>query len=218
MKTFTVIFCLVCSVVAQDSFYDVELFTTTELNEDFANFLNLLPVDTILDIADEHYENNAGLNKTLNYIRTNKFETHWIDLFALREVNNFLVYVSDSHVNVFGLLNKFAEYFELSPVDFEFVEFEEPVEKVEFTWGFNALINDVSAVFPKDDLKALFDQKVAEGKEFTEFVQRFSTDEFKQLLQKLEASSSAEKLLKRFRKHGLDAYKLVQLVLAVFGL
>lgn len=89
---------------------------------------------------------------------------------------------------------------------------------MEFTWGFNALINDVSAVFPKDDLKALFDQKVAEGKEFTEFVQRFSTDEFKQLLQKLEASPSAEKLLKRFRKHGLDAHKLVQLVLAVFGL
>lgn len=125
MKTFTVIFCLVCSVVAQDSFYDVELFTTPDLNEDFANFLNLLPVDTILDIADEHYENNAGLNKTLNYIRTNKFAKHWNELFSLREVNNFLVYVSDSHVNVFGLLNKFAEYFELSPVDFEFVEFGE---------------------------------------------------------------------------------------------
>ncbi|XP_055690494.1 protein G12-like [Lutzomyia longipalpis] len=221
MKTIFAIFCLVCSVVAQsgdsESFYTVDPFNTPELNQDFADFVNLLPVDTVLDIVDDHYENNAGINKTLNYLKTNKFAKHWDNLFSLREVHNFVVYLNESGLNIFGVLNEFAEYFELTPVGFVFVE-DAPEEKIEYTWGFNALVNDVIDVLPKDDLKALFDQKVANGEDFANFVECFSTSEFKEVLKKLELSPVAQKLFKRFRKHGLDVHKLVQLALAVFGL
>lgn len=91
-------------------------------------------------------------------------------------------------------------------------------ERVEYTWGFNGLLNDVVELFPKEDLKALFDQKVANGGEFADFVAKYSTDEFKKLLKKLELSPVAQKLFKRFRKHGLDVHKLVKFGMAFFGL
>ncbi|XP_055704409.1 uncharacterized protein LOC129802528 [Phlebotomus papatasi] len=222
MKSLIAILCFVCVAVAQSDefenpgFFDFEPFLTPELNEDFADFVNLLPVDKVLEVAEYHYENNKGLNKTLNYLRTNKFAKHWDNLFSLTEVDKFVDYVNQTGLNVFGLLNDFAAYFELTPVG---EDFEDDVEeRVEFTWGFNALLNDVVELFPKEDLKALFDQKVANGGEFAEFVANYSTDEFKKLLKKLELSPVAQKLFKRFRKHGLDVHKLVKFGLAFFGL
>lgn len=128
MKSLIAVLCFVCVAVAQSdefekpSFFDFEPFLTPELNEDFGDFVSLLPVDNVLEVAEYHYETNSGLNKTLNYLKTNKFAKHWDNLFSLTEVDKFVVYVNHTGLNVFGLLNEFAEYFELSPVGEDFEE------------------------------------------------------------------------------------------------
>lgn len=85
------------------------------------------------------------------------------------------------------------------------------------TGGLDGLIDDIISVLPKDELRALFFEKLQSSEVFRKVVQILTSDELRQLVANVAASESLRPLFQRIEENGVHAEKIKELVLALFG-
>lgn len=72
-------------------------------------------------------------------------------------------------------------------------------------------------MLPKEDLRALFDEKMENSDVFRAVVEIVSSDEVRQLVENVRNSESLRPLFERIEENGIHAAKLKELLLALFG-
>lgn len=78
-------------------------------------------------------------------------------------------------------------------------------------------INASIALFPKEQLAALFDQKMAEDEEFRTAIENLQSEEWQQIIDALLNSETFQKETQILLEHGIDLRVFLYEIIAIFG-
>lgn len=81
----------------------------------------------------------------------------------------------------------------------------------------SSFVNDIIAVFPKDKLAALFDQKMAEDDEFKSAMENLQSAEWQQIIDDLFASETFQAEIQVLSENGIDIHLVIAEIKAIFG-
>ncbi|XP_055535241.1 protein G12-like [Wyeomyia smithii] len=206
MKLLSIVsFALVASVALSQP-------TSRGLQEDFDEFVALLPVDEIVSVAMRYFLTDKEVQAAVQYITGPEFAAVWDQVFALKEVRDVLNYLEDAGVNVYDALNELAKLIGVKPV-----KPSHAIRRIASTRGLNDLIEEVLALLTQDKLKALFEQKLATSAEFKAFFEKLQSTDFQSLVDFANNSAELQSLLAKLREHGVDVDKFFELVKGFFG-
>lgn len=83
--------------------------------------------------------------------------------------------------------------------------------------GLDGLLDDIIAVLPQEDLRALFDDKMENSPVFRSVVEIVTSDELRQLIQNVRDSETLQPLFQRIEENGVHAEKIREYIRALFG-
>lgn len=83
--------------------------------------------------------------------------------------------------------------------------------------GLDGLLDDIVAVLPQEDLRALFDDKMENSPVFRSVVEIVTSDELRQLIQNVRDSETLQPLFQRIEENGVHAEKIREYIRALFG-
>ncbi|XP_065078877.1 protein G12-like [Ochlerotatus camptorhynchus] len=182
------------------------------LQDDFDEFVELLPFDKIIDVALKYILTDKEVQEALQYLLGPEFSTIWDQVFALKEVRDVLDYLEQAGVDAYAFFNDLADLLGLNPIK-PGVSMRQSVS----TRGLNNLIDDVLAQLPKDELLALFEHKLETSAEFKAFFDKLKSTDFEKLVEFAGNSTELQSLFQKLRDHGVDVDKFFELVQGFFG-
>uniref|UniRef100_A0A182SXZ2 Uncharacterized protein n=1 Tax=Anopheles maculatus TaxID=74869 RepID=A0A182SXZ2_9DIPT len=97
-----VIACLVATVACAP--------TQISLNDDFDDFVALLPLNDLLDLAFRYLLSDKEVQQALLYLQGAEFASVWDQFFALTAVRDLLDYLEDAGVPAYDSLNEVAGF------------------------------------------------------------------------------------------------------------
>ncbi|XP_055608939.1 protein G12-like [Uranotaenia lowii] len=212
MKILSIFGLVLVAVVAASS--SVQSQPSRSLQSDLDEFVQLLPFEKIVNIALKYFLIDAEVKAAVEYILGPEFGTIWDQVFSLREVLDILDYLQDAGIDAYGAINDLADL-----IGVNHVEPSRPgvVSRTVSTRGLNALIDEVLSVLPKDELLALFEQKLQTSAEFKAFFEKIQSTEFKNLVEFFNNSAKLQSLFQKLREHGVDVDKIIELIKGFFG-
>ncbi|EDS38794.1 G12 [Culex quinquefasciatus] len=184
---------------------------TRGLKEDLKDFLALVPVDKLTSLALDYYANDKEVQAAFAYLQDKEFAAIWDQLFALKEIKDLLNYLQDAGLDVYHALNVVADLLGLSHV--------KPIrrEGLMKTGGLSGFLEEALALLPKDQIKALFEEKLKTSPEFKALFEKLQHADFHKLVEFYNNSKEVQSLFQKLREHGIDVDKFVELVASFFG-
>lgn len=82
---------------------------------------------------------------------------------------------------------------------------------------FASFIEDTIALFPKDKLAALFNQKIAEDEEFASAIDNLKSDEWDAVFSALWENDVFNAEVETLAANGIDIHALLHEIVAIFG-
>ncbi|XP_069688223.1 protein G12-like [Periplaneta americana] len=147
------------------------------LQDDLNDFLALIPTDQILAIAMDYLANDAEvqelvLSSRVAYLQSDDFHKIINTIEALPEFANFYNFLKDHVLDVVDYINENHSIIGLPP-------FVPPSRRhARRGVGINGLIDDVIAILPVDELKALFPEKMETSPDFKALYDAIRSPEF----------------------------------------
>ncbi|GLV33850.1 uncharacterized protein CBL_11266 [Carabus blaptoides fortunei] len=184
--------------------------TTRGLKEDFDKFIALLPKDQIVAIAMDYLANDAEVQEAAEYLTSDEFKSLIVDFEAIAEYRKFLNYLQGSGLNVYYYLSKLHEILGLP----EFVPVRVHIRRGA---GVRGLIDDIKAILPTDEIKALFYKTLESSEAFVNFIDILRGDEFKGIVNQLRANPTFQKLVQKAKDNGVDVQLIIDLLNKIFG-
>ncbi|KAJ9591398.1 hypothetical protein L9F63_002004 [Diploptera punctata] len=185
---------------------DVGTAPTRTLEDDLNDFLALIDVDQIISIALDYLANDAEVQEAMAYIQSDEFHALVSTVESQPEFQNFIDFVNDHGVDASNIVDVFNSIIGL-----------DGSRSARRGTGVNGLIDDIIAILPVDDLKALFDEKLETSEDFKAFYDLIRGDEFQGLLQKLRDMPAYQEVLEKLRGYGVDVDHYISLARALFG-
>ncbi|XP_055690498.1 protein G12-like [Lutzomyia longipalpis] len=207
MKFFA-LFAIIATVAASQAF-TVEKISTRGLDQDFQDFLDLVPVEAIIKLAVDYLGSDKEFQAAYAYLASPEFAKLWEGFFKLNDVKECAKFLQAAGLDVYDLLNQFGGLFNLPPVKPSIVRRGS---------GLEGFLNDVLALLPKDKLVALFKEKLQTSPEFKAFVDKVTSPEFEKLTQNVLNNKEFQDYLKELKAHGFDLKKFFEIVKNFFGL
>ncbi|XP_050072587.1 uncharacterized protein LOC126560673 [Anopheles maculipalpis] len=196
-----VVACLVATVVSAP--------TQISLTDDFDDFVALLPLDDLLDLALRYLLTDKEVQQALLYLQGAEFASVWDQFFALTAVRDLLNYLEDAGVPAYDSLNEVADFLGLTHL--------KPGVRSLRTGGLNGLLEEALALLPHDELEALFEEKLKTSPEFKALFEKLQKFDHKQLRDLYENSAEVQGMVQKLRDHGVDVDHIVQVVKDFFG-
>ncbi|XP_069704566.1 uncharacterized protein [Periplaneta americana] len=182
------------------------------LQDDLNDFLALIPTDQILAIAMDYLANDAEVQELVAYLQSDDFHKIMTTIEALPEFANFYNFLKEHGLDVVDYINEIHSIIGLPP-------FVPPSRRhTRRGVGINGLIDDVIAILPVDELKALFQEKLETSPDFKALYEAIRSPEFQSIISTLNAMPEYQKLLQNLRNKGVDVDHFIELIRALFGL
>ncbi|GLV33851.1 uncharacterized protein CBL_11265 [Carabus blaptoides fortunei] len=180
------------------------------LKEDFQKFLALIPKDKVLAIAMNYLANDVEIQDAVIFLQSDDFKSLVLEVETIPEYNDFVKYLTSQGLDVVGYINKLHELLDLP---------EYAVSRAQFRsgTGIRGLIDDIKAVLPIDDIKALYYETLRNSPDFANLVNVLKGDEFKGLVAKLRANPTFQEIVERARDKGVDIELIIDLLNKIFG-
>uniref|UniRef100_A0A182PAZ2 Protein G12 n=1 Tax=Anopheles epiroticus TaxID=199890 RepID=A0A182PAZ2_9DIPT len=184
--------------------------TERALTDDFDDFVGLLPLDDLLNLAMRYLLSDKEVQQTLLYLQGEEFATVWDQFFELTAVRDLLQYLEDGGVPAYDSLNAVADFLglkQLKPTTLRSLR----------TGGLNGLLEEALAMMPEAELEAMFEDKLKTSPEFKalfEYMQKF---DHKQLRDLYERSAEVQSMLNKLESLGVDVDHIVQVLKDFFG-
>uniref|UniRef100_UPI00035AC992 Green fluorescent protein n=1 Tax=Blattella germanica TaxID=6973 RepID=UPI00035AC992 len=181
------------------------------LQDDLQDFLALIPVDQIIAIATDYLANDAEVQAAVAYLQSDEFETIVVALDALPELQNFLNFLEANGLNAIDFLNGIHDLLGIPHIPVSGRKYH-----IRRGVGITGLIDDVLAILPIEDLKALFNEKLETSPDFLALYNAIRSPEFQSIVQTLNAMPEYQNLLQKLREKGVDVDKIIELIRALF--
>uniref|UniRef100_U5EVT0 Putative secreted protein n=1 Tax=Corethrella appendiculata TaxID=1370023 RepID=U5EVT0_9DIPT len=178
-----------------------------DFHQDFSDFAKLLPVEDLTNLANEYYTSDRQVQQILKFLKSPGFVRLWNQFFGVQETKDVLAFFENAGVDVYDYVNKAADVFGTPHV-------EQSVRSLSVRkngHGLAGLIRDAVALFPKEDLHALFEEKYNSNEEFKALVDKLEGEEFNKLADAFTQSKQVQTVFRQLRSHGIIVEKLLVL-------
>lgn len=182
--------------------------TTRALTDDFDDFVGLLPLNDLLDLAMRYLLTDKEVQQTLLYLQGEEFSAVWDQFFELSAVRDLLQYLEEAGVPAYESLNVVADFLGLSPLKptsvrsrkYTHTQYTQCtarkgtcsegnfagelcflVSLAARTGGLNGLLEEALAMMPAAELEAMFEEKMKSSTEFKALFEKMQNFDHKQL-------------------------------------
>lgn len=182
-----------------------------ELMVDLMDFQRLYPMEQLEQIIMNHWE-DAELHATIDFMHSFEFE-------------NIMMTIGESPE--FAAIGEYMENANWPWIHHVMIEAIETMEaksrgltsrNTGATGGLSALLDAVVAVLPREELRALFNEKMETRATFRAVVEILTSDEMKGLLTNVKTSEVLREQFQTLATRGIDMEKVYTTTLAFFGL
>ncbi|XP_001661186.2 protein G12 [Aedes aegypti] len=182
------------------------------LQDDFSEFVELLPFDEIVDVTINYFLTDKDVQQALQYLLGPEFSAIWDQVFALKEVRDVLDYLEEAGVEAYAFFNDIAALLGLSQIK-PAMKIDHPVS----TRSLSDFVDAILALLPEEELLALFEHKLETSADFKAFFEKVKSTDFQKLLEFADNSTELKSLFQKLRDHGVDVDKFFELVKGFFG-
>ncbi|XP_046836337.1 uncharacterized protein LOC124431954 [Vespa crabro] len=195
------------AILAVANAWVVPNYDNSELKKDLQEFVNLVPVDKIKKLVLQYVAEDAEVQKGVAYAHSTEFKSLVQEVDAMPEYINLLNYIYRAGVDIYyyvNLIHKWLDLPELKPPK-DFSEYA-------LTGGYKGLVEDVKKLIPKDQIKALYRQKLETSPAFKELMDHFNSSEFKELYDAVYKDPRVKHMITVAKQSGLDLEKLKEFI------
>ncbi|XP_043285764.1 uncharacterized protein [Venturia canescens] len=185
----------------------------TDLVQDLVDFLGLLPMEKINDVATEYFYNDAEVQQAAEFVRSEEFK----QLLTEAEQNdqfyafvNFLDKAGFPATFLINELNRALHVEDLKPSLFQMLRRSGK--------GVRGMLDEIEALVPYDQVKAMFEYKLEHSQVFSNFIQQLRSPQFKSIVLDLAHNKNFEKLGYRAADFGINLEAIASFVSRVFGI
>ncbi|XP_068619107.1 protein G12-like [Battus philenor] len=177
--------------------------------EDFLELIMQESNDEIMQIFESYLEFEE-FTKSLDYMTTSDFKQLVYEMESLPEFKAVVDFLENDNIDILYFIDRLNEIIE------EIQEVKRTRQEISGK-DMTAYINDCIAVFPKDKLVALFEEKVAEDEEFRVAIENLQSDEWDQIWNALWENETFLEEANILLENGIDLQVLLVELKAVFG-
>ncbi|KAJ8713957.1 hypothetical protein PYW08_007577 [Mythimna loreyi] len=177
--------------------------------EDFIDVIDEEVGQDIQELMDQYVEFDEFW-QALEYMRTNNFKDLVYEMESLPEFVAVIDFLENDNIDIHYFLDLFNELIET--VDRKRNQRQSPSGK-----DLTAFTRDSIALFPKEKLQALYDQKLAEDEEFRTAIENLNSEEWDAVFGALWDSEVFQKEVQTLGENGIDIGVFLEQIVAIFG-
>ncbi|XP_047368813.1 uncharacterized protein LOC124956696 [Vespa velutina] len=184
-----------------------------ELHKDLQEFVDLIPVDKVIELVKQYIAEDAEVKRGVAYTKTEEFKTLVQEIEAIPEYIKLLNCIYEAGVDSYYLVNRLHKYLglpELTPPQ-SFSEYG-------ITGGYKGLIEDVKPLIPKEKIKALYHQKLQTSPAFKQFIEHLSSPDFQKVVNTVYANPRFQYIVNKAKQAGLDLERIRDFLQTVLGI
>ena len=185
--------------------------STQELHDDLDDFLALVPMDEVKEIAFDYLENDAQVQEAVEYLESSAFHQIVEEVEAMKEAKDVLKYLQDSGLDAYGFLNKIHDLLGIP-------QFHPSSRINRATGGMPGLIADIKALLPIEKIKAMYYEKLEKSPAFANLIKRLGASEFQDFVDAVLEKEEARVIINKLKAHGVDLQAIADLVSTILGL
>ncbi|XP_011631835.1 uncharacterized protein LOC105423676 [Pogonomyrmex barbatus] len=184
-----------------------------ELGKEIQEFLDLIPVEKVIEITLQYYAQDADFQKMIQYFQSEGFKQLVKDVEALSEIKVLMDYIHNAGIDIYkivNILNSALGLPALTPPSYYI--------GTQITGGIKGYVQDILAVLPKQQLQDLYKKKLETSKVFADFIAQLESENFQQIVNKVYAHPKFQELLTHARSAGIDLELIKNLLEVLWGI
>jgi uncharacterized protein YerC len=187
---------------------DVHVSCSSQVDAQLAAFfIDLLPLDDIKAIADEHLQTDGAFAAVVLYLQG----PEWTDLVdtvgAKPEVQEFIQYLNDAGLPVDDIIAWIHNL----------IAGAAPGTEPDEEGSLRPLLDEIEAILPVDDLIALLNDKLQNSPDFQGLYTKVSSEEAHTLVEEVRAIDEVQRLAQRLRDMGVKVDEALAVVYDFLG-
>jgi len=192
---------------------EIPNFGRGELHKDIQEFLDLVPVERVIDITLQYYTQDREFQNLITYLQSPAFKELVRDVQALHEIKVFMDYVHHAGIDIYKIVNMINSALGLPPLT--------PPSNIigtQITGGLRGYVDDILAALPMAQLQALYDKKLQTSPAFRDFIRQLESDNFQRIVNQVYAHPKVQEILAHARNAGIDLIAIKDLLEALWGI
>lgn len=171
------------------------------LAAEIQDFVNIVPFDDMVALLHEYINQDSEMQAWLNYVQSNEFRNLVSDLESIPEFRDLLNYQQNAGLDAYYLANKINDFLHLAKLA--------PPNRARraVTGGIRGYLDQVEAMLPMEQIRALFRQKLANSKVFADFMRFLGSPTSQRLVDAACAKPAFNNLLRKLQGYGVDLNK-----------
>ncbi|XP_044587711.1 uncharacterized protein LOC123267223 [Cotesia glomerata] len=182
------------------------------LHNDLDDFMGLLPLKEITEVAIRYLEYDEEVQSVVDYIQSDKFHELVKLIEKIEDVVQFLDYLQESGLNVYQLIDKIHDFIGLPHLP----KPSGGIKRVS-TYGVAGLIAEIKALLPLEDIKAMYYHKLETSVDFKQLVKRLQSQEFQKIVDTLVVNQEVQAIVAAAEKFGINVKAFADLLSTIFG-
>ncbi|KAM3962489.1 uncharacterized protein ACR2FA_003393 [Aphomia sociella] len=181
--------------------------------EDFLSIIQENIGQELLELMFQYHEFEE-FQVSVTFMRTANFKALINEMESLPEFKAVINFLENNNIDILYFLDRFNNLLEQAP---EIAAMSKNSRIEPSGRDFTSFIKDSIKIFPKDELSALYDQKMADDEEFSVAMNNLYSEEWSNTYDALWKSEQFLAEIKILGDNGIDFEVLVLEILAVFG-
>ncbi|XP_024884054.1 protein G12 [Temnothorax curvispinosus] len=204
---------LLAFVATASARIEIPNFGRGELHKDIQEFLDLLPVERILQITLEYYHQDAEFQRMIAYFQSPGFKQLVLEVEQLPEIKVLMDYIHNAGIDIYKIVNILNSALGLPPLTPPSYAYG-----TQITGGIRGFVDDILAVLPRAELDALYEKKLRESPAFADFIRQLESPNFQEIVNKVYAHPKTQELLAHARNAGIDLVAIKDLLYVLWGI
>ncbi|CAL1680688.1 unnamed protein product [Lasius platythorax] len=190
------------------------------LEEEFVDFVNLLPMEKIVDVIIKYVNEDKEVHNAILFMFTTEFHDLLRALEALKEHQALVVYIQKSGLNIIQQIQAFHEIIGMEDYVPPKIEsfLKSQISAQEVGGGVKALFADIYSLLPLDKIDALYKEKLQTSKVFADYIARVTSPELREIAHNLNDHETYKRFITKSNEKGLDLVGYAILVNRIIGL
>ncbi|KYQ59195.1 Protein G12 [Trachymyrmex zeteki] len=201
------------ALVATASAFEIPNFGKGELRHDIQDFIDLVPVEKVVQITLQYFTEDKDFQRMIEYFRSEGFKQLVKDVEDLPEIKILMDYVHNAGIDIYKMVNQLNSALKLPPLTAPSY-----IVSTYITGGIKGFIQDILNVLPRQQLKDLYEKKLTDSKAFAEFITQLKSENFQQIVNKVYAHVKFQELLTHARNEGIDLIAIKEVFETLWGI
>lgn len=178
----------------------------TTLEDDFKDFMALIPEKQIRDIATKYLATDPEFQAAVAYLQGEEFKALVNEIREKEAVKEFKQYLIDAGIDVEAVLKYLHDL----------ITGAQPKIQAE-PRSLKGFLNEVKKTLPVGKLIKLFMDKLKGSPAFKEFFAKLASEETHQLVEEVRILPEVQRLSARLTELGVEVERYLKLIYAIFG-